>query len=192
MLISGTTPVPVRAARDEVVLRPGDGVPSPDGMRGDFRNSPAARFVRVYLNDVFALQGSTAVSYGSRTPDEVKLRFLSYDHALLADGVLKDTVLGAKLVYTDRDGQAFDMTRPGSDWIDYPTNYARNVAAMPDVVNFRWNGNTIIFGTTSTEARVRLQQLVDRKLNGETMAYWKGECFGPGCKPDPAPPTGEV
>ena len=64
---------------------------------------------------------------------------------------------------------------------------------MPNVTSYRWMGlNHLIFDTTSTDARVKLQQLVERKLNGNLLAYWKGECFGPGCTPDPKPPTGEV
>jgi hypothetical protein len=190
MLIA--TPSAATQSPADVVIRPGDALPDPARFGNDLRNSPAARFVRVYTNDVFALQGATAVSYGSRVPDEVRLRFLTYDLAKLADGVLKDTVLGARLVYVDPQGSPYDMSLPASDWVRYPTNFARNVAAMPDVSKYRWNGNTIIFETTSTEARVRLQQLVERSLDGSLLAYWKGECFGPGCKPDPAPPTGEI
>ncbi len=185
MLIQGTTAAP----DTEVVLHRGDALPAPTG---DFMNSPGARFVRVYNQDVFSLQGATAISHGTKHPDQVKLRFMTYDHAKLAQGVLKETVLGATLVYADRDGTPFDMTQPTSEWASYPSNFARNIAAMPDVTKYRWNGNTLIFETTSTEARVRLQQLVNRKLGGQTIAYWKGECFGPGCKPDPKPPTGEV
>ncbi len=179
------------APASEIVIRRGEAAPAATpGTAGI--NDPAARFARVYVNEVFALQGALAVSYGTKSPDEVKLRFQTYDFAKLADGVLKDTVLGARLVYADADGTPFDMTQPASDWVAYPTNFARNVAAMPNVTAYRWLGNTILFDTTSTEARVKLQQLVDRKLDDRITAYWKGECFGPGCKPDPAPPTGEM
>ena len=175
----------------QVVIRRGEAAPvATPGTQGI--NDPATRFVRVYVNEVFALQGSLSVSYASKSPDEVKLRFQTYDHAKLASGVLKDTVLGAQLIYTDKDGTPYDMTKPASDWVSYPTNFARNVAAMPNVTAYRWLGSSILFETTSTEARVKLQQLVDRQLAGTLTAYWKGECFGPGCTPDPPPPTGEV
>lgn len=179
------------APAPEIVIHRGEAAPvAMPGAAGI--NDPAARFARVYVTDVFALQGAVAVSYGSKSPDEVKLRFQTYDFAKLASGVLKDTVLGARLVYADADGTPYDMTRPASDWVAYPTNFARNVAAMPNVTAYRWLGNTILFETTSTEARVKLQQLIDRRLDGRVIAYWKGECFGPGCTPDPAPPTGEI
>lgn len=188
MLIAGIT---AASTAEIVTIHRGDAPPAPTpGAEGI--NDPAARFARVYVNDVFALQGALAVSYGSREPDEVRLRFQTYDHARLADGVLRDTVLGARLVYVDATGTPFDMTRTPSDWVTYPTNFARNVAAMPGVSSYRWLGNQVIFEPTSTEARVRLQQLVERKLDGTTPAYWKGECLGPGCTPDPAPPTGEA
>jgi hypothetical protein len=188
MLIAGTAAA--RPLVDEVVIRRGDPLPAPTS---GLPNTPAARFVRVYTNDVFALQGAVATSYNTSRPDEVRLRFQTFDLAKLADGVLKDTVLGARMVYADPKGVPYDMTQPASDWVSYPTNYLRNVAAMPDVVRYRWIGpGTAILEATTPEARVRVQQLVERKLGGVVTAYWKGECFGPKCPPAPAPPTGEA
>ena len=64
---------------------------------------------------------------------------------------------------------------------------------MPGVASYVWGGpQTFLFTATSPEARVKLQQLVERKLDGAWGARWSGECSGPGCKPGPVPPTGEV
>lgn len=179
-----------RPTSDEIVVRPGESLPTPAPQ--DI-NDPAPRFMRVYSSEVFSLLGAIAFGYSSSSPDEIKVRFTDYDFAKLADGILKDTVLGARLVMADRDGTPYDMTKVAADWVSYPTNAARQVAAMPGVTSYRWFGNRqFLFTTDTTESRVKLQQLVERKLGVDHFSYWKGECFGPGCKPDPAPPTGEV
>jgi hypothetical protein len=41
---------------------------------------------------------------------------MNEDFARLAPGVLRDTVLGAKLVHTDRAGNEFDFSGPAADW----------------------------------------------------------------------------
>ena len=107
-----------------VTIRRGEQPPAAP-IAGMDINDPAARFARVYVNDVFALMGAVSVSYSSRSMDTVRLGFLTHDLAKLADGVLRDTVLGAKLVYADPKGAPYDMSQPASDWVSYPTNYAR-------------------------------------------------------------------
>ena len=185
MNIAAATP------RSEVLIRPGGPLPTPAaGAQGI--NDPAARFARVYVNEVLALMGALAVSYQSAKPDQVSLRFQTYDFAKLADSVLRDTVLGAKLIFADSQGTPYDMTQAPADWVSNKSNLARNVAALPGVTAYRWLGPSIVFTPGSIEQRVKLQQLVERNLGGSLATLWSGECFGPGCKPDPLPPTGEI
>lgn len=186
MLITGTT---AAAPAGEVILHKGDAMPS---FGAADINDPAPRFMRVYSNEMFSLMGATSISYSSRDYNQINLRFQDYAFAKVADAILKDTVLGARLVMTDSAGTPYDMTRPAPDWTRNPSNLARQVSALPGVTSYKWLGQSLLFATDSTDTRVKLQQLVDRKLDGVTMAYWKGECFGKGCKPDPAPPTGEM
>ena len=156
-------------------------------------NDPAARFTRVHVNDVFALTGASSVSYGTKDPALVKIAFETPEHARIAKGVLKDTVLGAKLLFTDKAGTPIDFaTAPNPEWTHTAANFARGVSAMPGVVSHRWMGQSILFTTDSIETRVRLQQLVTRNADGVTQMLWKGECFGPGCPPDPKAPDGSI
>lgn len=175
----------------EVVVRRGDELGS--FVDGDDLDPPAWRFSRVYGAEVFSLLGLKSFSYSLSAPDEVKLRFQGYDFARFADHILKDVVLGARLVLADEDGNPFDMRRPAEAWAYDAANLARGVAAMPGVTSYRWfSDRAFMFETTNTDVRVKLQQLVERKLAGEWTGFWAGECFGPGCPPDPAPPTGEA
>jgi hypothetical protein len=175
---------------DEIVLRPGESLPA-FGPRDI--NDPAPRFMRVYSAEVFSMLGATALSYSSQDRSQIQLRFSDYDFAKLADSYLKDTVLGARLVMADTQGTPYDMTRAAAGWVSNPSNIARAVAALPGVDGHRWWGrDSFLFTTSSTESRVKLQQLIGRKFDDQWIGYWKGECFGPGCKPDPAPPTGEM
>lgn len=166
----------------ERVFRPGQAINLPEKM-----NDPSARFVRVHAMDVFALMGLESVSYSKA--DIVNLRFDSLEHAQLGHAAIKDSVLGAKLVFTDVSGKPIDLTTPYSG---SPTNVARSVAAMPGVLGYRWFGSdSYLLTPNSLETRVRLQQLVNRKF-GSHMAFWQGECFGPKCPIDPPPPDGTV
>lgn len=171
----------------EFILHKGDKLPpaTPREM-----NDPSARFVRVYGSDLLSgLMGATSVSYGTGKPDEVKLRFDTVENARLGDAALKDSVLGAKLVFTDPSGTPYDL---GTGYTGSPANIARNVAALPGVVSWRTFGqSSILMVPDSVDTRVKFQQLVNRSF-GDRFAYWKGECFGPGCPVDPTPPTGEV
>lgn len=180
--------MPSSPAADDVVVTRGRSLPSTQDI-----NDPAPRFMRVYSDEMFSLLGLTSLSYSSASPDRISLRFQNYDLAKLADGILKDTVLGARLVMADSDGTAYDMSRPAAGWATYPTNLARAAAALPGVTGYRWFGrDSFLFTTDSTATRVKLQQLVERRFDDTWTAYWKGECFGPGCRPDPKPPTGEI
>lgn len=173
---------------DVLIRRPAD---IPPVATGDVpgMNDPAARFARVYASDILSMFGATGVSYGSRDRTIVRLRFESLEMAKIADAALKDVVLGASLVYADPKGNPWDMSAPYAGSL---SNVARTVAAMPGVVAYRWYGSgDLLFTADTIERRVKLQQLVERRF-GTATAYWKGECFGPGCTPDPAPPTGEV
>jgi hypothetical protein len=190
MLISGTNVAAARAG--EVVLRRGETLPPSVPGAADI-NGPAQRFMRVYSAEVFSLLGATALSYSSQTSDQIQLRFSDYDFAKLADGILRDSVFGARLVMADTAGTPYDMTRQAAAWATNPSNLAREIAALPGVSSYRWFGHdSFMFTTDSTASRVKLQQLVDRKLDDRWIGYWKGECFGPKCPPDPAPPTGEI
>lgn len=174
-------------AAGEVIIRRGNAVPVAATGLPDI-NKPNMRFVRVHSDDAFALQGMHSLSYSSATPDQVKLRFETLLDAQRADAAMKDVVLGAKLVFADPKGTPYDM---GGGFAGRAVDIARAVAAMPGVNSYRAFGtNSYLMVADSVESRVRLQQLVNRSF-GSMMAYWKGECFGPGCKPDPKPPTGE-
>jgi hypothetical protein len=154
-------------------------------------NEPAYRFVRVYTAEMHALMGNTSVATRNTAPDTVFLRFMNEDFARLARGVLRDTVLGAKLVYTDRAGKQFDFSGPAADWASYPSNFARNVAAMPGVVRYRINSAPqYVFFPESPETRVKLQQLVRPQLDDRFRTYWMGQCSGSSCPPQPVPPDG--
>jgi hypothetical protein len=178
------TPTPT-----EVVVQRGELLPA--AVDATLARQPSWKFSRVHGLDVMQLMGLTAFSISSAAPDEVKLRFATYDFAKLADSALKDVVLGAKLVYADYFGVPFDMTQPPADWTRIPSNVARNISSLPGVTGFDWIGNTVIFNTNSPETRVRMQQLVERKIGEQqTLAYWQGECFGK-CPPQPLPPNGE-
>lgn len=187
MLISQARPA---GSGQEFVVRRGGDLPA---LAPEDLNDPAPRFARVYTTEMFSLMGVEALSYTTGSLDTVKLWFQTYDLAKLADSVLRDTVIGAKLTYADRDGNLFDMTKPAADWVSYPTNSARLVAQLPGVTSYRWFGDrSFLFQPDSITTRVKLQQLIERRLDGQWTGYWQGECSGPGCKPDPAPPTGEI
>lgn len=179
------SPYNPRPQKTEFVFTPGRHNVVPSGM-----NDPAARFTRVHMNDVMSIVGLDSMSYGTKTPAEVTLKFDTAANAQLADAALKDTVLGAKLVYADVEGNRFDF-KPNS-YSGSPTNIARVIAAMPGVVKYRHFGvGSYLMTPDSLDTRVRLQQLVSREFNGK-MGYWQGECFGPKCPVDPPPPNGEI
>lgn len=183
---SSTAPRTAIPAQGEVVLTRGSHAAAPAGVP----SFPGLRFAHVYLDDVLTLQGAEYVAYSPAYADSVKIAFSTVDHARMANAALRDTVLGAKLVYVDPTGTPYDMSKPGAPWSFDPLNAIRNVAGLPGVNGYRWIGeHTVMFTPTSTEARVKLEQLVESRIR-DLNVRWKGACSGPGCPPDPAPPTG--
>lgn len=176
-----------------ITITPGQQLPAYDGERTP---PPASfEFVKHYSREVFALQGSTSISYNSREPNKARLNFETLDHARMADNLLKDTVLGVDLVFGVRKGPTLEPGTPVAAWANKPVNAARAIASLPGVTSYKRSGpRNFIFATTEPETRRHLQDLVGRVVGenqfGRAVAYWKGECFGPGCKEEPKHTTG--
>jgi len=179
----------------EVRVTPGGALqpmPAPGATEGSQLNDPAPRFIRVHANDIFAMQGATMINYSSKDTSTVTLRFMTEDFARMARATLRDTVLGAKLLYADMDGAPYAFEGDGPMWTHHPSNMTRNIVAMPGVLKFDYLGDKPFVYTDTQETRVRIQQLVRPKLDDRWEIWFKGMCFGKACPMPPAPPTGEV
>lgn len=178
------TTAPAPPTPDRVTVRPGDRlIPGP--VPSEY---PAMKFARLFSGAIFGLQGSTHMTYTITRPNEIRLAFMTYDFAKMADIALRDEVVGVKLIYTDGFDNVLDMTKPAAPWADFTPNVTRNLGGMSGVSDVRWNGaRYVLLVPDTTETRVNLQRLVEPSI-GDVRIWWKGQCTGSGCKPDPAPP----
>jgi hypothetical protein len=136
--------------------------------------TPAQQFARSYAGDLRSLTGMIGVTTSSAAPDHVRLHFQTRELAALADAALRDVVLGARLVFVDPGGRAFDSGSDLPAWATDPANVARQVAALPGVVAFReYRGRAFGFTVDSAATRAALDLLVDPTLGGRATSFWE-------------------
>lgn len=190
-LAASTIPAPLTTAPSApdrsagvVTLRKGEALPSEiPGW-----NDPNVRYLRVYNQELFALPGVVGIGYGTGSTTDVRINVDSLRSAQMADAILRDSALGARPVFLNPFGKPWDL---GAGYTGTAMDLARAISALPGVVRHQYSGGgAFMFYPESTETRVKLKQLVSPTF-GQARTMWFGDCFGPGCKPDPAPPTGE-
>jgi len=188
MQLATITPVRPAAPSTDVFVRPGEPAPAAPAAQ-----TPESKFMSDFTEEVFGVMGTIGLGYSLvSAPGEIHIRFANYDLATLGDNALADSVRGLKLVMCAPDGAPYDMTATAADWVSSPTNVARAIAAMPGVVSYKYaNETSLVFTPTSTDTRIKLQELVSRTLPRGYTGYWSGEFDRPQPpKPTPAPTSG--
>lgn len=135
-------------------------------------DNPEGRLLSTFGDALFSIVGVHSIGYNRVTaPGVVRISMDTFDQAKLADNTLRDTVFGVRLLFADPDGNPYDMSAPGAGWTSRPTNSARLVSAMPDVLSYMNLGNALVFVVESMRVRDTLRMLVEDRPNG-LYAIW--------------------
>lgn len=136
---------------------------------------PAERAEAAFRQDLMSLQGARYTYVDPTDPGRLVIEFETPDLRRLADNVLRDGIVGARLLLTSPPGEPSPPLEPGKQaWYDSTSAMARSVDAMPGVLYHHWAGHlgeAIFFRVTTREVARHLEQLVTPLMGTSTVYF---------------------
>lgn len=123
------------------------------------------QLMRAYQRDVAMLPGIVRIRWTLEQPDAVELFYEDPQLMALSQGVLRDTLMGARWVFTLEDGASALPAPPANGrppWYERAQNIASAASAIPgiDDINYDRAAGTVTLFTHDADAAAHLRPLL--------------------------------